>query len=106
MGDILDLKPQMVLVTGDMTKDGERMSHQLVASQLQRLVDAGIHVLVVPGNHDINNPDAKVYDGDTTTPADTITRNEFAELYRNMGYDEQSRRDPTRSVTVATSTTN
>ena len=94
VGDIIDLKPQMVLVTGDMTKDGERMSHQLVASQLQRLVDAGIQVLVVPGNHDINNPDAKVYDGEVTTPADTITRNEFAELYRHMGYDEQSRRDP------------
>ena len=57
--DILDLKPDLVLVTGDLTKDGERASHQIVASQLQRLVDAGIQVLVVPGNHDINNPDAK-----------------------------------------------
>ena len=92
--DILDIKPQMVLVTGDLTKDGERLSHQLVAAQLHRLVDAGIQVLVVPGNHDINNPDAKVYDGETATPADTITRSEFAEIYKRMGYDEQSRRDP------------
>jgi len=83
-----------VLVTGDLTKDGERASHQVVAAQLQRLVDAGIQVLVVPGNHDINNPDAKYYDGDTTTPAETITRNEFATIYHNMGYDERSRRDP------------
>ena len=92
--DIIDLKPQLTLVTGDLTKDGERLSHQLVAAQLQRLVDAGIQVLVVPGNHDINNPDAKVYDGDTATPADTITRAEFAEIYRNMGYDTLSQRDP------------
>ena len=92
--DILDLKPQLVIVTGDLTKDGERVSHQLVAAQLQRLVDAGMQVLVVPGNHDINNPDAKTYDGDTATPTDTITRSEFAEIYRNMGYDEHSRRDP------------
>ena len=53
--DIIDLKPQLVLVTGDLTKDGERASHLLVANQLQRLVDAGIQVLVVPGNHDINS---------------------------------------------------
>ena len=93
VGNILDAKPRLVLVTGDLTKDGERVSHQLVAAQLQRLVDAGIQVLVVPGNHDINNPDAKVYDGDNATPADTITRSEFADIYRNMGYDECSRHD-------------
>ncbi len=93
VGDIIEQKPHLVLVTGDLTKDGERLSHHLVAEQLQRLVDQGIQVLVVPGNHDINNPDAKVFDGDSTTPAETITRNEFADIYRNMGYDELSRRD-------------
>lgn len=91
--DILQLHPRMVLVTGDLTKDGERVSHQLVAQELQRLVDAGIQVLVIPGNHDINNPDAKTYDGDSAVQVDTITRSEFADIYRNMGYDEQSRRD-------------
>ena len=92
--DILDIRPHLVLVTGDLTKDGERVSHQLVVKQLKRLVDAGIQVLVVPGNHDINNPDARIYDGETATPTDTITRSEFAELYKAMGYDGQSRRDP------------
>ena len=92
--DILGIRPHLVLVTGDLTKDGERVSHQLVVKQLQRLVDAGIQVLVVPGNHDINNPDARIYDGETATPTDTITRSEFAELYKGMGYDGQSRRDP------------
>ena len=91
--DILELRPELTLIPGDLTKDGERVSHQLVVSQLQRLVDAGIQVLVVPGNHDINNPDAKSYDGDSVAPVETVTRNEFAEFYRNMGYDERSRRD-------------
>ena len=92
--EIIDIKPHLVLVTGDLTKDGERVSHRLVAEQLQRLIDAGIQVLVVPGNHDINNPDAKIYDGDNATSTDTITRNEFADIYRNMGYDGLSHRDP------------
>ena len=94
VADIIDLKPHLVLVTGDLTKDGERASHLLVADRLQRLTDAGIQVLVVPGNHDINNPDARIYDGDNSSPTDTITRSEFAEIYKNMGYDGQSRRDP------------
>ena len=94
VSDIQELKPNIVLVTGDLTKDGERVSHQLVAGRLQRLVDAGIQVFVVPGNHDINNPDARIYDGDNSSPTDTITRSEFAEIYKNMGYDGQSHRDP------------
>ena len=93
VGRMLELGPDLVLVTGDLSKDGERISHEMVHAQLQRLVDAGIQVLVVPGNHDINNPDAKVYDGNTVTPTDTITRSEFADIYRNMGYDGLSQRD-------------
>ena len=91
--DIIQQRPHLVLVTGDLTKDGERVSHELVASQLRRLLDAGIDVLVVPGNHDINNPDAKVFDGEQTRYTDTITRNEFAQIYHDMGYDDQSQRD-------------
>ena len=94
MGCILELKPNLVLVTGDLTKDGERVSHEQVAAQLKRLTDAGIQVLVVPGNHDINNPDAKVFDGNNATSTDTITRREFAAIYRHAGYGSNSRRDP------------
>lgn len=91
--DIIQQKPHLVLVTGDLTKDGERVSHELVATKLYQLLDAGIEVLVVPGNHDINNPDAKVFDGEQTHYTDTISRNEFAEIYHDMGYDGQSQRN-------------
>lgn len=93
---ILNEKPRpiLTLVTGDLTKDGEQASHKLVASQLERLTAAGIQVLVIPGNHDINNPDAKVFEGESVSPTETITRQEFAAIYRNMGYDDLSRRDP------------
>ena len=93
VNDILAEKPHVVLVTGDLTKDGERVSHELVAAQLHRLCQAGIEVLVIPGNHDINNPDARIFDGDVTIPTDTISRHDFAEIYREMGYDDRSRRD-------------
>ena len=51
-------KPDIVLIPGDVTKDGELISHESVAELLNELADADMKVFVVPGNHDINNPEA------------------------------------------------
>ena len=55
------VKPDFVLVTGDLTKDGEKQCHEKFAAYLKDLKDAGIQAYVNPGNHDINNPDAARY---------------------------------------------
>ena len=44
-------QPDLLLIPGDLTKDGEAASHAWVASHLQTL---GIPVLVIPGNHDLS----------------------------------------------------
>ena len=85
--------PQFVLVSGDLTKDGERTNHEQVASRLQQLVGQGVQVFVVPGNHDVNNPGAVRYVGDSTEPVDTVSADEFAEIYANMGYGGALLRD-------------
>ncbi len=91
---IIALKPALVLLTGDLTNNGERLSHERVAQYLDRMAANGIKPLVIPGNHDCNNPYAKRFDGDRTLPAATVTRDEFAQIYRNYGYGGKSRRDP------------
>ena len=91
---IIAIKPTLLLLTGDLTYNGERLSHERVAQYLDRMAANGIQPLVIPGNHDCNNPYAKRYDGDNTMPAATITREEFAQIYRNYGYGDQSLRDP------------
>lgn len=91
---VLAIHPDYVLVTGDMTKDGERESHELVISYLKKMKDAGIQVFVIPGNHDCNNPNARVYDGSGTDYAQAITRDEFRELYHDFGYGHGIRHDP------------
>ncbi|HCB88431.1 MAG TPA: metallophosphoesterase, partial [Porphyromonadaceae bacterium] len=48
----------VVLIPGDLTKDGELVSHRGVVELLSPLREKGVKVLVVPGNHDIDNPDA------------------------------------------------
>ena len=90
---IIDLKPSMVLITGDLTYNGERLSHERMAWHLDRMRQHGIQPLVIPGNHDCNNPYARRFNVDKTEPAATVTREEFAQIYSNYGYGEASQRD-------------
>jgi 3',5'-cyclic AMP phosphodiesterase CpdA len=85
---------KFVLVCGDVTKDGELVAHQKVTEQLQRLVDSGLKVYIVPGNHDVNNPDAVRYDGDTSSPVPTVSASDYASMYANFGYKDALMRDP------------
>jgi len=86
-------KPDIVLIPGDLTKDGEKVSHEAMAGLLQQFSDGGIKVFVVPGNHDINNPEAESYDGDNTNLVPTIDAAEFADIYGNFGYTDAKFRD-------------
>ncbi len=91
---ILESDVKFVLSSGDLTKDGEKINHEKVAEQFQRLVDAGIKVYVVPGNHDVDNPLAVRYVGDGTEPVENVSEEEFAEIYKNCGYGDAIMRDP------------
>ena len=86
--------PDLVIIPGDLTKDGELMSHQLVVSILGRLRSAGIPVIVVPGNHDIDNPEGYYFDGDNTHPAERTSPGQFKELYADFGYNQAYAKDP------------
>lgn len=46
-------KPDLVLIPGDLTKDDEYESHSVVKEGLERLKNAGIRALFIPGNHDL-----------------------------------------------------
>lgn len=87
-------RPDLVLISGDLTKDGELVSHKSLIKQLQGLSENHIKVLVVPGNHDIYNPDAKLFNGDNATTVATITPDSFKSLYSDYGYKTAIARDP------------
>ena len=81
VGETLQRNPDLVIIPGDLTKDGELVSHQLVVKILGRLRSAGIPVIVVPGNHDIDNPEGYYFNGDNTRPAERTSPEQFKELY-------------------------
>jgi hypothetical protein len=86
--------PQAVLISGDLTKDGEQSSHVRLAAYLHQMQAGGRKVFVVPGNHDIQNGGAVSYAGDAATPVPAISAAEFATLYADMGYAAAIARDP------------
>lgn len=76
----------IVLIPGDLTKDGEKLSHQGVAQILKPLIEKGVAICVVPGNHDINNPNARKFNGDFTERTETISTSDFEQIYSDYGY--------------------
>lgn len=83
-----------VIVCGDMTKDGERVNHQVVASHLKMVADTGKKVIVVPGNHDIANGESFRYLGNESLPVPSVSVEEFREIYRAFGFDTALKHDP------------
>lgn len=94
LDDVLKEKPDLVLLTGDLTLNGERESHEELAEKLSVLTDNHIEVAVIPGNHDINNPYAWAYAADGVKPVESITAEDFASIYADCGYIAADSRDP------------
>lgn len=93
--EVIRREPDVLILSGDLTLDGEKKSHEELASKLYAIEDAGIPVLVIPGNHDINNHHAAKFQGDDRLPAEFTTPEEFREIYRHFGYDEAISEDRT-----------
>lgn len=87
-------RPDFVIVCGDLTKDGERINHEVVAGRLGSLTAGGTRIFVVPGNHDVANGFARSYAGDRAVPVESVGPGEFREIYRNVGYGEAIDADP------------
>lgn len=84
---------EVLLVCGDMTKDGEKQSHTDLVKKLKPLQDKGVRVFVVPGNHDINMPNAVGYKGKDKFSVANVSPDEFADIYADCGYKAALKRD-------------
>lgn len=92
--DVEAEQPDFLIVTGDMTCNGERESHLELVKKFEIIENMGTCVFVAPGNHDVENPWAKRYIGDEDIDAKSITAEEYVSLYSSFGYSEAVARDP------------
>lgn len=85
--EVIELKPNAVLLNGDISYNGEAENHKALVEELQVLKEAGIPVYVIPGNHDIDSPTAqRVLDNPegSIVAAENVTAEEFAEIYQDF----------------------
>lgn len=77
-------KPEFLVITGDLSYNGEEDSHAEVAKLLGEIEET--KVLVIPGNHDLYSLNAFSAKDDQSTPIDGIDQKRFREIYADFGY--------------------
>lgn len=96
-GSILDAALQMVredapdilVVSGDLTKDGEKLGHEQLSERFQAIEDeTDTEVFVINGNHDVfNYEDSCTFENGSKEYAETTTADDFRQIYANFGYN-------------------
>lgn len=85
-------KPAAVLLSGDLTLNGSRESHAGLITLLRPLREAGIPVLVIPGNHDVTGV-AYRFTAEGAEAFEGMEGPEFFERYADFGYADARSRD-------------
>lgn len=94
LSQVIARRPDGLILSGDLSFNGARRSHEDLAAKLRAVRDAGIPVYVIPGNHDLYSYAAASFSGDSYTRVDSVTADEFAGVYHDFGFDAALSRDP------------
>ena len=86
--------PDYLIISGDLTSNGEYDSMVELASFFEQVEAVGTQVLVIPGNHDIHNGWAVRFEGKKTIKVKQTSPEDFVTLFGPFGYDEATTRDP------------
>ena len=85
--------PDVLLISGDLTKDGEQENHEELAGILEQFEqESGAQVYIVPGNHDLNNSNGTNFntaDG-AAVPAERTTQQDFRQIYADLVYNDDT----------------
>ncbi len=91
---VREKQPDVLLLNGDLTKDGEYKAHKLMVKKLKQLKKdlPDLKIYVTNGNHDINNSDAQEFntkDGKAVSAKKT-TPEDFRTLYDGITYSDET----------------
>lgn len=88
LDEVIARRPDVLLLTGDLSFNGARESHADLADKLRRVETAGVPVLVLTGNHDVYNRSAARFEGESFTRLTPCTTDDFRAIYTDFGPDE------------------
>lgn len=86
-------KPDLLIVSGDLTFNGEYQSLKDLSETFQTFEKNGIQVLVEPGNHDIVDGWEREFRGNKQYKTKQISKDDFETLMADFGYQEADVRD-------------
>ena len=92
---IIREKPEILILSGDLTFNGEKQSHLDLEQKLEKIKENGTQILVMPGNHDIDRSSAAGFFGDGYQLVDTVSKEAFAKIYQDYGLQESIDKDDT-----------
>ncbi|MEF9936069.1 metallophosphoesterase [Carnobacterium sp.] len=81
-------KPNVLVVSGDLTLNGEKQSAIELAGYFAEIEKTGTNVYVIPGNHDISDGWAKKYRAEKAEATDQILPKDFSRIFQDFGYNE------------------
>jgi len=87
---IEDEKPDVLILSGDMTFNGEYLSHKEVTEALMPFKAQGIEILAVAGNHDVAIRNCWNFSGEEKVPEKNVDAEEFREMYESLYADKDS----------------
>lgn len=79
------IQPDILILTGDLSFNGEKGSHKKLAQLLSKLKE--VPVAVIPGNHDVDNIYTKGYGKDDYFDVENVDAREFKNIYENFSYN-------------------
>ncbi|QTU82618.1 metallophosphoesterase [Carnobacteriaceae bacterium zg-C25] len=88
-------KPKVLIVSGDLTFNGEKKSLEDLSHYFDTIQKNGTQVLVIPGNHDISSGWARSFMGDEQHVVDQILPDTFKNLMKPFGLETAIARDDT-----------
>lgn len=90
---VISEKPDMVFITGDISFNGEKKSHEEIADKLMQLKKNNIEVFVLPGNHDIARY-AYGFNGEEVYETAVTMEEDYRKIYEDFGYSKAMSIDP------------
>lgn len=93
LAEVLEQKPNLLILSGDLTLNGDVKSHEEMVKKLDAVQNAGVQVLVIPGNHDVGSSSFDYSTKPEPTLTESLYANSFDEYYENFGLEQAISRD-------------
>lgn len=82
-----DKETDIVIIPGDLVKNGEKESHNSFIKELYKLKESGKKVYVITAGHDYNDS-AYILKDDGCKPVEGTDYDELCDMYRDFGYGD------------------